>query len=327
MSERSNPKISIVVPVYNVGATLLTACIESALAQTFNDFELILVDDASTDKSADICEAYTLTDPRVRLLRLESNRGLPGARNAGVEISRGEYLCFLDGDDRLHPSMLERLVGLASRCDAGIIGCGFKRTAPLSPIPEVKFSEGNIHFVAPKQAIADALYQHLLNHSAWGKLYRRQICIDEPFRPGGYEDLRTFYHMFLRAGQIAWTSEPLYLYTENPASYLHTFNPARAVVLDVTGEIVDYMERNMPELVPAARDRALSAAFNILNLMTVNRCDEPAIAARCRSTIRRYRLRSLMNRHVRLKNKIGILTTYLGGFGLLALATRIYPPK
>jgi len=68
VSERKNPEISIVVPVYNAGATLLTACIESALAQTFTDFELILVDDASTDDSAAVCARY-LADPRVRLLR------------------------------------------------------------------------------------------------------------------------------------------------------------------------------------------------------------------------------------------------------------------
>lgn len=321
MSESRNPEISIVVPVYNVGATLLTACIESALAQSFTDFELILVDDASTDDSAAVCEHY-LADPRVRLLRLPENRGLPGARNAGIEDSNGRYLCFLDADDRLHPTLLQRLYDIATGSGADIAACDFQRVAPGSDIPPSIPKQPFILF-SPRRAIADALYQTTLNHSACAKLYRRHLCVTEPFRSGWYEDLRTFYRLFLRADRIAWTPEPLYLYTTNPNSYLHTFTPERAVVLDVTDELVSYMEKNCPELVPAARDRALSAAFNILNLLTANRCDAPEIAARCRATIRRYRRQSLLNPRVRLKNKLGILLTYIGGFPLLRLAARL----
>ncbi len=276
VSERKNPEISIVVPVYNAGATLLTACIESALAQTFTDFELILVDDASTDDSAAVCARY-LADPRVRLLRLPENRGLSGARNAGIEQSTGRYLCFLDADDRLCPPLLFRLHEIATSTGADIAACDFRRIAPGADIPS-SAPEQPPHVFSPREAIAGALYQRGPNHSACAKLYRRELCVAEPFRPGWYEDLRTFYRIFLRADRIAWTPEPLYLYTTNPNSYLHTFNPERAVVLDVTDELVSYMEENCPELVPAARDRALSAAFNILNLLTINKCDAPEIA-------------------------------------------------
>lgn len=319
------PEISIVVPVYNVGATLLTACIESALAQTFTNFELILVDDASTDGSAAVCANFT--GPRVRLLRLPQNGGLSNARNSGVKISTGRYVFFLDADDRMHPTLLERLINIArTHDDADIIACGFRPARPDEPLP-AKIPLERIRLACPVDAIADALYQHSLNHSACGKLYSRKLCVESPFLPGWYEDLRTFYHLFLNANRIAWTTEPLYLYTDNPASYLHTFRPERAVVLDVTDELVTYMERHHPELVAPARDRALSAAFNMLNLLAVNNCDAPDITSRCRSTIRRYRHASLLNPRVRLKNKLGILLTYIGGFGLLKVAARIFRPK
>jgi len=318
------PEISIVVPVYNVGATLLTACIESALAQTFTDFELILVDDASTDGSAAVCAGFT--DPRVRLLRLPQNGGVSNARNLGVENARGEYICFLDADDRMHPSLLQRLYTIAKTCDSDISAAGYQRVSPLSPIPQM-VPERRIRIAIPAEAIAETLYQTSLDNSPWSKLYRRRVCLEAPFLPGRYEDLRTFYHLFLNANRIAWTTEPLYLYTDNPASYLHTFRPERAVVLDVTDELVTYMERHHPELVAPARDRALSAAFNMLNLLAVNNCDAPDITSRCRSTIRRYRHASLLNPRVRLKNKLGILLTYIGGFGLLKVAARIFRPK
>lgn len=318
------PEISIVVPVYNVGATLLSACIESALNQTFTDFELILVDDASTDDSAAVCASFT--DPRIRLIRLPQNGGLSNARNVGVAASRGSFISFLDADDRIHPSLLMRLRNIVVATGADIAAAGFQRIEASTPVPTI-IPEDATRTASPDKAIEDALYQESINHSACGKLYLRDICTTTPFRPGWYEDLRTFYLMFLKARKIAWTTEPLYLYTVNPSSYIHTFNLGRAVVLDVTDELVQYMEAHRPNLLPAARDRALSAAFNILNLLTVNGLREPKIEQRCRNTIRRYRRASLFNPRVRLKNKLGILATYLGGFSLLRLLTKVYPPR
>lgn len=315
----TRPEISIIVPVYNVGETLLRPCIESALGQTFTDFELILVDDASTDNSAAICASYS--DPRIRLLRLPENGGLANARNQGITISTGLFITFLDADDQLHPRALEIFRNIERHTNADIVAAGLSRDAAK----QLRCIPSQVMVFSPTEAIADTLYQHHLNNSACGKLYRRKICEAESFRSGWYEDLRTFPHMFLRANKVAWTPAKLYVYTDNPASYLHTFNAGRAVALNVTDELVDFMEKNYPELVAAARDRALSAAFNIYLLLRANRLSEPQIEARCKSTIRRYRRASLFNPRVRLKNKFGILVTYLGGFRLLRAVARLHP--
>ncbi len=319
------PAVSIIVPVYNVEEALLRSCIESALAQTFTDFELILVDDASTDGSAAVCEEY-LNDKRVNLLRLPQNGGLANARNQGVTISTGEYITFLDADDRLVPETIERLLNIAAETTADIVIADYQSAKPHHETSTSrKFGRYTkrpykSQSFTPTEAVADILYQRQLNNSAWGKLYSRKLCEAEPFRSGWYEDLRTFPHIFLRANRIAYTPQKLYLYTDNPGSYLHTFNTGRAVVLDVTEEIVAFMEANYPKIAPAARDRALSAAFNIFNLMTVHKVYAPEIGFRCKATIRRYRRESLLNPQVRLKNKLGILLTYIGGFSALRLA-------
>lgn len=323
------PAVSIIVPVYNVGEALLRACIESALAQTLRDFELILVDDASTDNSAAICESYA-SDSRVRLLLLPYNRGVSYARNQGVAISSGTYITFLDADDRLAPEALEHMLRASTESGADIVVANFEKVGILRKASDMcqsgrsterPYVLSGLVFDA-HQATADCLYQHTLNCSPWGKLYRRKICKIIPFPPCRYEDLLALPQMFLKANKVAFLPEPLYLYTENPGSYLHTFNLGRAVVLDVTEELVELMPT--PELKRAARDRALSAAFNIFNLMTVHKVNAPEIEGRCKATIRRYRRESLLNPHVRLKNKLGILLTYLGGFQSLRLAAKFF---
>lgn len=310
------PTVSIIVPVYNVGEALLRPCIESALAQTFRDFELILVDDASTDNSADVCASYS--DPRIRLLRLPENGGLANARNQGIAVSTGNYITFLDADDKLTPRALQDMLWAATYRDADIV------IGATQPVANEFIGKDELSVIPPKKAIEMALYQTVINHSAWGKLYRRQLCEQFPFRSGWYEDLRSFYQLFLAAKKVVYLPEQVYVYTDNPASYLHTFNLGRTVVLDVTEELVEYMETNHPELAPAAHDRALSAAFNIFNLLIVHKVDAPDITARCKATIRRYRRESLFNPKVRMKNKAGILLTYLGGFPALKLAAKIF---
>lgn len=311
----NTPLVSIVVPAYNVGPALLRAAIGSALGQTYENLEVIVVNDASTDDTMTADDDFT--DPRLRVIDLAENSGPSAARNAGTKAARGEWMCYLDADDRIYPNMVSRLLKIAESNDADIACCDFKRVAlgaltPQAVDPQV------VSVSTPIEAIAEVLYQTgSLNNSPGGKLYRREICDAQPWLAGRFEDLRTFYRIFLKARRIAWSGEQLYIYTVNPASYMQRFTPGRAVVLDVAEEMVGYMEKNCRTLVPAAHDRALSAAFNILKLMRANGVKNPEIASRCKAIIRRYRRESLLNPRVRVKNKAAILATYLGGLLLL----------
>lgn len=306
-------QISVIVPVYNVGSPLLERAVASVVGQTFGDWEMILVNDASTDDSGERCRTLAASDERIRLVELPVNLGLSGARNAGLDEATGTYVTFLDADDRLSPEFLEVLRAIAVKGDFDIAAAGFLPTRP-EEFPTATYDLRRLKSLTPYQAIEEALYQHSIDHSAWGKLYRRELFDFERFGPRWFEDLDIFYRVWLRANKIAWLPDKLYFYTINPASYLRNFTPGRAIVLDVVENMIVYLSTRAPELLPAARDRALSAAFNILTLMKRNRMDVPEIAARCRVIIRRYRCESFRNPRVRLKNKLAIALTNVAGF-------------
>ena len=123
------PLISVIVPVYKV-EKYLNQCIESVLAQTYQNLEIILVDDGSPDRSGEICEEYAKKDTRIRVLH-KSNGGLSTARNTGLQIISGAYIAFLDSDDYLAPDMYETLYRELIENDADIAVCGFVKISVL----------------------------------------------------------------------------------------------------------------------------------------------------------------------------------------------------
>ncbi len=316
--------ISVIVPVYNA-ADFIDEAIASVRNQTVADWELILVDDGSTDNSPELCDAAAAADARIRVVH-KSNGGLSDARNAGMAEARGEWIAFLDADDALAANALERMLDAATLADADYVAADFVRSPDASLPPGVK-SRYREEVLSPDDAIERMLYQDGLNHSAWGKLYATTLWNNIRFRRGiWYEDLDVFYRVAARARKVAAIPDTLYIYRENPSSFTRRFSEARAGVLDVCDRLVDYMQATSPRLLPAALDRRLSAAFNIYGLLAANpqSClsTRNIIMARCRKLILAQRRRSLFDRKVRLKNKFGILATYLGGFPLLRLLSR-----
>ena len=121
-------KISIIVPVYNI-KEYLPSCLDSIIAQSFTDFELILIDDGSSDGSGDICEYYSLLDNRIRVCH-KANEGVSKARNFGIEIAEGEWIAFIDGDDYIVPEYLEALVNSISGPGVGMACCNMLFVIP-----------------------------------------------------------------------------------------------------------------------------------------------------------------------------------------------------
>ena len=119
----AEPTISIIVPVYKTEA-YLEKCVDSILAQTFRDFELLLIDDGSPDNCPALCEEAAARDPRIRVIH-QKNAGLSAARNTGVEAARGEWIGFVDSDDSIAPEMYETLLTYARRDGAQIAVCDY----------------------------------------------------------------------------------------------------------------------------------------------------------------------------------------------------------
>lgn len=155
----NSPQISIIVPVYNT-ENFLNRCIDSILAQTFKDYELILINDCSTDNSWQILKNYSQKDFRIKLINLPVNLKQGGARNRGLDIAKGKYICFIDSDDWVHPFLLEHVY---KKCNEKSLDfCGYNFVHLLNPEDIQIYENGKI--VDPKRAIGSLTSDLLQDH-------------------------------------------------------------------------------------------------------------------------------------------------------------------
>lgn len=304
--------ISVIVPVYNGatdGGAILRDCLDSILSQKGVTFELIVVNDGSTDDTGKILAEYSLHFPAIRVMD-KSNGGVSAARNYGVRYAYGEYVCFVDADDRLLPGALRTLLSAAE--DAPVTIGGLLRAR--RNIPDI--SEPVFRHYTGFEFAERTLYQRGGHNSPWAMLIRRSLLIEEPFdETMRYEDLELSCRLYLRAGKIAVTDMPVYFYRDNPDSFLNRWTPERTDALRATESIEGFVAQHERRLLAAARDRRLSANFNIFILASLNEADD-TLTRNCWRIIKKYRRASLFNPRVRLKNKIGIIISYLGRYPL-----------
>ena len=171
------PQVSVIVPVYNA-EKYLAQCVDSILAQTFHDIEVILVDDGSTDSSPALCDAYAEKDSRVKVIHKANGRAA-SARNAGMKIAQGNYIAFVDSDDWIAPEMYEKMLGT----NADVVLCDYVRFQGEQEFP---FTQPNIRegFYDKEQLRAE-VYPHLvmdgleypITISNWALLIRKEIIV------------------------------------------------------------------------------------------------------------------------------------------------------
>ena len=166
-----NELISVVIPIYNRESTL-QKCVDSVLAQTYKNIEVILVNDGSTDRSEDICRSYEQIDPRVKVISKE-NGGLSSARNAGIDKSCGEYIFFIDSDDWIDSDTLEVLLNAALQKGTDVTGCCVYFNFPNGV--ESNRTSDEIYIQDTRALIKWMLAGSIYANAAWGKLFKRSI--------------------------------------------------------------------------------------------------------------------------------------------------------
>ena len=238
--------ISVIVPVYNV-ETYLEECLDSIQNQTYTDFEVLLVNDGSTDRSKAICERYCKENRRFHLLNQE-NQGLSAARNTGVAASRGEFIVFVDSDDMILANYLETLMHYM-REDVDIVESQF--TVSNEEFLAKSFKEPSILFEGNSQEAVKIFTKHVLNVNAVTKLYRRSIVEAVPYIDGViFEDVYCGIGMLKYIRKIIKIDYKGYYYRQHQASIMHrTFTPKNLDIFTVSDQLIDlYSDRE--ELLP-----------------------------------------------------------------------------
>lgn len=212
---------SVIVPIYNV-EKYLRRCIDSALCQTFADFELILVDDGSPDNCPAICDEYAQKDARVKVVHKE-NGGLVSARQAGIRVATGAYVFNLDGDDALLPDALESAYAIIEKTKAEIVSFSYQCYIDdvVGDVVEDLVPEG----LYDKQQISEHIYPKLLSDDTmqhmfyfiWGKALKRELVTPHQLNVNPAislgEDLSCMIPCFLEANTVYMSKKPVYLYT------------------------------------------------------------------------------------------------------------------
>lgn len=208
-------KISVIIPIYKA-EKYICWCLDSVLAQTYKDFEVILVDDGSPDTCPQICDEYVKKDIRVKVIH-QKNGGAAAARNTGLDNAAGEYISFIDADDWLENNMLERLISVAQKNKADIVKCGFndffieKGKKEICTFKEQKMYESQ----EPGRLLKIGCHGGILWSAFWNGIYRRDIIGDVRIPTGFINEDNYFSPMMVyNARKVIAIPDVLYNYRE-----------------------------------------------------------------------------------------------------------------
>lgn len=261
------PEISIIVPVYNV-EKYIHKCIDSILDQTFTNFELILVDDGSTDNSGKICDEYAESDSRVKVIH-KKNGGLSDARNTGIDVARGKYLGFVDSDDYIADDMYETLYNNLIKNSADMSVCGIYHRYVGNQYPEC--SENNFMVLDTKDALKEVLIGEKFSVPACNKLYKKNLFDNIRYPVGKLsEDAFITPILISKCDKVVVTTEPKYYYIHRRGSITSSYFKMKDFnVLEAYKINLDLVKSKFPDLYEQAMFRYLWAHMYLLDKMVL----------------------------------------------------------
>lgn len=269
------PKVSIVIAVYNAENNLRVT-LESVVNQNYQNIEVIVVDDGSTDGSLKICREYAKYDSRVSIVT-QPNGGAAKARNVAIRRATGEFIAIVDSDDYVDKDYINFLVENAIGHDADISTCGFYfQLEDGRTVKYMNYGQDGRLLTGQEAVTSHFLENTPLYNVFWNKLYRRRLFTDNNISmPEGeiYEDSRTLYRLYFYAKKIIYRTKPLYYYRQHPSSVMRTFNKKNLYTLAKIGTEAEEWIHTRAE--DAYRRELysykLSSALNAANYMVDNR--------------------------------------------------------
>lgn len=238
--------ISIIIPVYKV-EKYLEKCIQSVINQTYENLQIILVDDGSPDNCGKICDEYAKKDHRIEVIH-KSNGGLSDARNKGLEIAKGEYIGFVDSDDYIESDMYEVLYNLLKQYNIDVSICNFY-TVSQGKIA-IKNADNGIKEYNRIEILKEILLDNNIQSYAWNKLYKKELFNEIKYPVGKkYEDIGTTFYLLEKCNKVVVTGKPEYYYINRQGSIVN--NVTESTITDYIELIMqryDYIEENIKEL-------------------------------------------------------------------------------
>lgn len=291
--------VSVIVPVYNV-EPFLEECLNSIVRQTYQNIEVIVVDDGSTDGSGMLCDVFGKSDKRVRVVH-QSNGGLSAARNAGLGLAQGEYIAFVDSDDAVAPGFLAAL--LSARADvAQCAACRDKHYLQRKDGTDVSFQR-----LTPYQASERLQFDSTGDATVvWNKLYRRHLFDGVEFPVGKqHEDEFVTYRLLWKADEVCVTARPLYFYRQHPESTMGAgFSPRSLHAIEALEERAAFYREHGQERLAAMTD--VVACYRLCGMWNAVTKTLPEQAPQVRERVRALCRNVLGSPFVPVKKKLSV---------------------
>lgn len=302
-------KISVVVPVYNV-EPYLRKCLDSILSQTIQLDEIILVNDGSTDGSGRICDEYERKHENITVIH-KPNGGLSSARNAGIEVAKGELIAFIDSDDWIEPDYFELLYEGIKGHDADISVVQFSKETNFDKIEYVSDTSHDWQVADRYEAMELLFSEKIIGFSACNKLYRARLFEGIRYPEGRLmEDKATTYKLIHRSGKIAINRSKKYHYYLRENSIIRgDFNKKNFDSLDIHEDIISFIDNHYPQLSTVVRGRYVYEAVRILFMMVRSRYIDKKDYKRCTAIVSKNirHFYSVRNFDMRIKALVAIV--------------------
>lgn len=301
-------KISVVVPVYNV-EKYLSECLESIIAQSYKNLEIILVNDGSSDNSGNICDKYSEKDTRIRVIH-KKNCGLSDARNTGIEYATGDYITFVDSDDFIDRQYIDILIKNMVTYNADISCCDYIRTTKRNYDFHIK-KVGESTLLESEDGIKFYLKKEIV--SAWGKVYKKEIFSILRFPSGKInEDISTIFKAFINAKKIVYINNKLYYYYQNNNGITKKkFNVKSLHLAEAWTEVVELSQYYNDEIKELAKLRLNKSYFSLLGVIAYYGIEETAGIKKQKEYLlhnfKQVYMKLLLSKNLALSRKIAIV--------------------
>ena len=317
------PLISVIIPVYNAEDTL-DVCIQSVEMQEFDQYEIILVDDGSTDQSGIICDTRAEENKNIRVFHTE-NRGAAAARNYGIRQAKGEAVALIDSDDTVSEKYLAYLWELMQEYESEIAVCSYDKVYEGNKVIEVDVGEDEVRFcISGEDAVECLLYQKYFLSVPWGMISKRELWDKVQFpEDTKAEDMGTIYKLFAAADKVAYGSESEYQYFQRKSNTMFsTCDERNRDYYQHCREMITYVKKYLPSCRKAAVSRFFSACFQILSETPMDAEHEETVR-RIYRDIRKMQNTVLLDSGAKLRNRMAAALS-LVSIRMMHMALRAY---